>query len=518
VRRSWASLTVGALVLVVLGISYFLIRSTSERSAGSKGLQVWALFHDASGLFEKSRVQTAGIAVGEIAGRNLDDKTARAKITIRMHPGITLWENAVVSKKSASLLGEYYLEIDPGTQFAEVAGQRREMRKLQDGEEIKNVREPVAMGQIMDNVGALLPILHDILEDVRKLTSGTIRDIAENINNLIESNSDVLERLLNRMDVIAANVEGITTTEAADVKQSIKNVRDITESIKSLVGTTQGQVAGTGNKVQGSIDRLQTTLDNLDKSMRNIENITERIDKGEGTVGHLVSDDTIARNVEDITENAGSFIRGLTKMQTIVGLRSEYNVLASTVKNYLSITLMPRPDKFYLIELIEDPRGYSNTVTTATQSSKDQFVTTTTVTTTDQLRFSLMFGKRVGPVAGRFGIKESTGGIGGDLYMLDDRLSLSVDVFNFAASNVNQYPRVKTSMSWDVFSNKMFYLLAGADDILNFKGISNNTGRGSAGAGGGFDFFLGAQLVFNDEDLKSLLLFGGGSAASAASK
>ncbi|HXU63108.1 MAG TPA: MlaD family protein [Polyangia bacterium] len=523
-RRSWASVTVGALVLVVLGISYFLVRSTSERSSGSKGVAVWALFHDASGLFEKSRVQTAGIAVGEIAGRELDPATARAKITIRMHPGITLYENAAVAKRSASLLGEFYLEIDPGTPFAEVKGQRREMRPLKDGEQIKNVREPVAMGEIMDNVGSLLPILHDILEDVRRLTSGTITDIADNVNKLIETNSVVLERLLSRMDTIAANVEGITTSEAGDVKESIKNVRDITESIKSLIGTTQGQVAGTGNKVQGSIDRLQTTLDNLDKSMHNIESITEHIDKGDGTIGHLVNDDTIARNVEDITENASTFVRGITKLQTVVGLRSEYNVLASTVKNYLSVTLMPRPDKFYLIELIEDPRGYSNAVTTATQSSSTGFSTAKTVTTSDQLRFTLMFGKRVGAVAGRFGIKESTGGVGADLYLLDDQLALSVDVFNFAASNVNQYPRVKTTVAYNIY-NKMLYLVAGADDILNFKGLNNifrglanNTGRGSAGAGGGFDYFIGAQLSFNDEDLKSLLLMGGGSAAGAASK
>ncbi len=522
-RRSWASLTVGALVVIVLGISYFLVRSTSDRSTSSGGTTVWALFHDASGLFEKSRVQTAGIAVGEIVGRELDPTTARAKITIRIHPGITLYENAAVAKRSASLLGEYYLEIDPGTPYAEVNGQRRQMRPLKNGEEIKNVREPVAMGEIMDNVGALLPILHDILEDVRRLTSGTITDIADNVNKLIETNSVVLERLLNRMDTIAANVEGITTSEAGDVKESIKNVRDITESIKSLIGTTQGQVAGTGNKVQGSIDRLQATLDNLDKSMRNVESITEHIDKGDGTIGHLVNDDTIARNVEDITENASTFVRGITKLQTIVGLRSEYNILARTVKNYLSVTLMPRPDKFYLIELIEDPRGYSNAVTTVTQSSTG-ISTATTITTSDQLRFSLMFGKRVGPVAGRFGIKESTGGIGGDLYMLDDQLTLSVDAFNFAASNVNQYPRVKTTLSYNLW-NKMFYLVAGADDVLNFKGINNlikglanNTGRGSAGSGGGFDYFFGAQLIFNDEDLKSLLLVGGGSAAGAASK
>jgi phospholipid/cholesterol/gamma-HCH transport system substrate-binding protein len=514
VRRSWASLTVGLLVIVVGVVSYKLIRMTSEHNSGSSGIAVWGLFHDASGLFEKSRVQTAGISVGEIGKRELDPATAKAKITVRMLPGITLYENAVVAKKSASLLGEYYLEIDPGTPIGLDHGQRREMRKLKDGDQIMRVIEPTQMGDMLNDVATLLPILHDILDDVRKLTSGTITDIADNINKLIESNSDTLGRLLERVDTIAANVEGVTSTEAGDVKASIKNVRDITDSIKSLVGTTQGQITGTGSKMQGSIDRLQTTLDNLDKSMKNIEAITERIDKGEGTVGHILNDDTIARNVEDITENASGFVRSVTKLQTIVGLRTEYNILSNTLKNYLSVQIMPRPDKFYLIELIEDPRGYSNTVLTATHSSMNGFVSTITTTTSDALRFSLMFGKRVSfggvTVAGRFGIKESTGGVGGDLYLLDDRLELSADIFGFAQSTVGQNPRVKVALAGEVW-NRTFYLVAGADDLLNYH-------RGEAGTGGGFDYFVGGMLRFNDEDLKSLLLVGGGAAAGAASK
>jgi phospholipid/cholesterol/gamma-HCH transport system substrate-binding protein len=506
--------TVGLLVLIVAGISYFLIRRTSEHNSSGQGVAVYGLFRDASGLFEKSRVQTAGISVGQIDRRELDQATAKAKITIRMLPSITLYENAVVAKKSASLLGEYYLEIDPGTPVGLDHGQRRDMRKLKDGDQILRVIEPTQMGDMLNDVATLLPILHDILEDVRKLTSGTITDIADNINKLIESNSDTLGRLLERVDNIAANVEGVTTAEAGDVKESIKNVRDITESIKSLVGTTQGQVAGTGSKMQGSIDRLQSTLDNLDKSMKNIESITERIDRGDGTVGHVLNDDTIARNIEDITENASGFIRGVTKVQTIVGLRTEYNILANTLKNYLSVQIMPRPDKFYLIELIEDPRGYSNTVLTATHTSANGFGTATTTTTSDALRFSLMFGKRVSfggvTVAGRFGIKESTGGVGGDLYLFDDKLELSADVFGFAQSTVGQNPRVKASVGWEIW-NRTLFLLAGADDLLNYR-------RGEAGTGGGFDWFVGGQLRFNDEDLKSLLFVGGGAAAGAASK
>jgi phospholipid/cholesterol/gamma-HCH transport system substrate-binding protein len=517
VRKSWASLTVGLLVVIVGALSYVLVRWTSDTKSGSNGILVHGLFRDAAGLFEKSRVQTAGIQVGQIEKRELDEKQpTKAKISVRVLPNVKLYENAVIAKKSASLLGEYYLEIDPGTEVGIVKGEheRRRMRLLGNGDEVKDIREPTAMGDIMDNVGTLLPILHDILDQVRTLTSGTITDIAENVNKLIESNSDTLARLLDRVNNIAGHVDEVTSAEAGDVKESIKNVREITESIKTLMGT-QGPVTATSQKVQTSIDRLQTTIDNLDKSMKNIEEITDRVDKGEGTVGHVLNDDTIARNVEDITENASGFIRGVTKLQTIVGLRSEYNFLSNTLKNYLSVQIMPRPDKFYLIELIEDPRGYSNTVISASQISTSGFVTNKTTTTSDALRFSLMFGKRISfggvTVAGRFGIKESTGGVGADLYLFDDRLALSADVFGFANSTVGQNPRVKVSLGYEIW-NRTLYVVGGADDLLNY-GI-----RGEAGTPGGFDWFLGAQLRFNDEDLKSLLLVGGGAAAGAASK
>jgi len=507
-RRSWASVTVGALVLVMIVLTYFLVRMVGERTLSKEGISVYALFNDASGLFEKSRVQTAGISVGQIESRTLDPKTQRAKIIIRFAPGNTLYENAVVMKKSASLLGEYYLEIDHGTPKMIVDGVPKDARALKDGDQIVHVMEPVAFGDMMNSVGTLLPILRDILQDVRKLTSGTLPDIATNVNELIKTNSVVLESLLTRVDHIAGTVDNITTTEADDIKNSLKNVREITESIKTLIGTTQGEVQDTSGAVRGSIEKLQTTITNLDKTMKNMETVTDRLVKGDGTVGKLLADDTIARNVEEITEDAGGFIRSITKLQTIVGLRSEYNFLSSTFKNYLSIQLMPRPDKFYLIELVEDPRGYRSRTTTIVDSSGASGIQSETrVTISEQLRFSLQFGKRVGNVAGRFGIKESTGGIGGDLHLLNDRLLLSVDVFD---AKVNQYPRVKGLVAYAIWQRSL-YVVGGADDLANYV-------RAPAGAGGGFDWFLGGMLKFNDEDLKSLLLFGGGAAAGSASK
>ena len=168
-----------------------------------------------------------------------------------MQPQIKLYENAVVTKKSASLLGEYYLEIDPGTPIREVNGQKKTMRELKDGDQILHVREPTSMADLMADVGLRCRSCTTSWWMSGGLTSGTIKNIAENVDILIANNSEVLERLLKRVDSIAADIQGVTSTEAEDAKQSIKNVREITESIKTLVGTTQGQVEGTGTAVRG---------------------------------------------------------------------------------------------------------------------------------------------------------------------------------------------------------------------------------------------------------------------------
>jgi phospholipid/cholesterol/gamma-HCH transport system substrate-binding protein len=504
VRRSWAAASVGALVLVVSVLSYFLVKSTSERSSKSDGLVVWMNFRDAAGLFLKSRVQTAGIPVGQIEKRELDPLRPLARVTVRILPNIKMYENAAVSKKSASLLGEFYLEIDPGSPVGIVDGQRRAMRPLKDGDQIVNIREPVAMGDIMDEVGTTIPVLKDILEDVRKLTAGPVANVAENVNKMVETNSVLLESLLTRVNHVVTDIDQITDSQSANIRLSIQNVRDITDSLKQLVGSSQGEVAQTGAAVRSSLTKLQATVDNLDKSLRNVEVITDRLEKGEGTAGHLLTDDTIARNIEDITDDAGGFIRGITKLQTVVGLRSEYNVLSSQLKNYVSIQLVPHPDKFYLIEIVDDPRGLRQTQQIAV--TDDLGLHSSTVTTTsEKLKFTLQFGYTYGLLTGRFGIKESTGGFGADLHLLNDHLVLSADLFD---TKFNQYPRLQGRAAVALYGRSI-YLVGGVDDVLNR--------RASLSSGGGFDWFFGGQLVFNDEDLKSLLLVGG-SAASGATK
>jgi phospholipid/cholesterol/gamma-HCH transport system substrate-binding protein len=506
-RRSWAALTVGILALVVLGVTYSIFMYTSE-GTGREGYDVHAFFRDALGIYDKSGVRSAGIDIGRIVKKEYDNAKNKARVTINLDKNIVIYENAVVSKRAASLLGEFYLDLDPGTPFSPDKtnpGQKHANRVLGPNEEIKNVFEPTNVGQILDEVSSTLPILKDILRDVKELTSGPVKQIAENANQLIARNSVVLERLLLRVDNIAEHIEDVTRAESGDIKIALSNVRDITEGLKGLVGTSKGEVSQTGAELRSSVQKLQKSIDSLEHALGNVDTITDRLKEGKGTAGQLLTDDTIANNISEITEDAGSFVRGLTRMQTMIGLRTEYNALSRSFKTYFSIQLAPRPDKFYLIEIVDDPRGLREFSRTSTQSSEKGLVEETTYTTSNKLRFSLMFGKRLGFFTGRFGIKESTGGVGVDLHFLEDRLALSADLFD---TRSNEYPRLQGRGAIAVYKRNLF-LVAGVDDVLNRER--------SLGSGGAFfDWFFGLQLMFRDEDLKSLLLVGGGAASGAA--
>jgi phospholipid/cholesterol/gamma-HCH transport system substrate-binding protein len=108
-------------------------------------------------------------------------------------------------------------------------------------------------------------------------------------------------------------------------------------------------------------------------------------------------------------------------------------------------------------------------------------------TTTNSLRFSLQLAQRFGPFTGRFGIKESTGGVGLDTLLFQDRFELRQDLFGFGEVVL---PRWRVSLGYE-FVHRL-WLLGGVDDILS------GTRR---------DYFIGAQLKFNDEDLKTILPF-----------
>ena len=143
-----AAVKVGLTVMLIFALGFIGFRFVAKGISGNKGYRVWCIFHDATGLVDKSRVQIAGLNIGQITDRRLEGSFAR--ITIRVLPETQLWSNATVFKKAASLLGEFYLEIDPGTAESPdpMTGKMQKNRLLKDGDQIPKT---IPAAEVMTN-------------------------------------------------------------------------------------------------------------------------------------------------------------------------------------------------------------------------------------------------------------------------------------------------------------------------------------------------------------------------------
>jgi len=170
---------------------------------------------------------------------------------------------------------------------------------------------------------------------------------------------------------------------------------EITEAIKGLVGTTQGQVFGRRpGPAQLAAEAAEAASTAWTSRLHNVDKITGRMAEGEGTVGHLLTDDTVAKNLDNITDDISGITRGVNDCRR--SWACAWNTITATTSSRTCRSIGPASDKFYLIELGRSTRLSQRSKHSGLQLASRAY-SNEEITTSDKLRFSFMFGKRWGP-------------------------------------------------------------------------------------------------------------------------
>jgi len=482
---------VGMFLVLSLTLLYVMFRTVGKDYApGGGGYVVHAYLKDATGLANHSRVTIAGIPVGTIDSIALED--GKARLNVKINKDVVLYDNATIGKKSALVLGESVLVLTAGT---------NDHTRLKNGDGITHVIEFTDAGDVLAEVKEIADRVKEVATQLAN-AMGTekggqnMKDILQNLADATQAVNLTIRENRVPINETLRNVDQITSNGQPQVAKILENVRQITDDVRVLLAASQaGKAPG---ELRDTVANLDKASKSLDSALGHIDSIAGRTDRGEGTIGRLTKDETLINEVQGVAEGVNDYVGNLQRLQTIVGLRADYNFLANTIKSYVELRLQPREDKYYLIQLINDPRGLTSITqqnvdtTNPTQPSHYQTITTTT---TDSFRFTFEFAKRLGPFTGRFGIMESTGGIGLDLHLLQNRFELTQDLFAFGEQVV---PRYRAYISYE-FIHRL-WLIGGVDNVF----LSDQR-----------DYFLGLQMRFTDDDLKTILPFAGGLAGAA---
>ena len=474
------------LCLVVLG--YFVLRIEDWDLFGKKGPTVAAQFDSVAGLDDKAAVRIAGVRVGRVDGVGLGPDGKTARVTLRLDRPVRLTEGTTANLASAGLLGEKYVEIVPGPAEAPelgpgaVIGGSTPMGLDQAMAKLSEVADSI--GQITDSVAGrggetslsrLIENLEAVSLEIRALVAANRSQVdatVANFERLSGTLADELPRLADQLERVLGQVDAVLAENRGTLQESMANVRDLTT-------------------------RLQTSVDNLNT-------ITSKVASGEGTIGKLISSDEAHDTLVDTLGSIDSGVKSLSatlgkaqKLKLYLGAEGSYLTEAEDSRSLFRLDADPQSGRFYRVELVDDPRGKVRRKTrqevVTLPDGTVETTTTRTVTREEETTLSAQFGFILGRTRLRAGLFESTGGAGVDYALLSDRISLSLDAYDFnrqdeTSDDADLAPHLRlTGRYW---LRPSIYLQAGYDDFLESRRDS---------------LFLGAGVRWSDDDLKYLL-------------
>ena len=538
------ALLTGLVVLLGFSISFYFVMSSRKSELNSGNSDVYyAYLEDASGLNAKSKLQLSGLPVGEID--NIELEGLKAKVTMRITKALTLYQDAELQKETAGLMGANVLYLSPGHKDKPILAPGGWIKNVQSktgtdaildeieliAQDIKSITKKVdsdiggitsdvkgitdSLNKFMKGDGENPPLdeLYDLMANEIRRVAQTIDSAVGHVDQLVVDNNRAIKDVVASLQAISAEVQLMFGDSSAgqpgDLVSAVQSVKDISQNLSEVSSalkdiTSQfGSDADAGPEGEQTLAELGKTVQDLNRSMKAVANILEEVDRGEGTVGKIFGDEEMATKLGEAVESASATVKMLTSLETHVDLGSWYNFQRQKARGNLGLRIRPREGKYYMLEMVSDWGGTERAVQTTTDESGSR---TTIYEQDNTVRITAMFAKEyLGFLELRAGLIENSGGLGANLVFWDRRFELRSDLFDFGrpaneleGSLITALPRWRTLLRMEPLPG--IYITAGIDDVLN-QSANPATDRY------GFDYFVGAGVMFLDTDLSNVLPF-----------
>lgn len=447
-------------LFVVLALGALLILSTQVTSLGKwgqSGYPIEAYVDDASGLEKHTHVLMNGVTIGEIKDITIEGK--RVRLSLLINDSVKIPDDSAVIVTQESLLGSKVLNI--------VVGDATSM--IQKGGVLVQSKRYASFDQTSDSVNAAAKEMELLLHDFRE----TLDD---------EHRQAIQEAIIAFRDV-GVNLNGVIGDNRQNLYAAIANFKDMSAGFSQTADTVNKDLP----EIMTRVNSLTTRLDNISGALEyKLPEAVDKFTKIEDNVSVMLAENRAG--LKDTISSAGAFFKSgeeafgrvdtmlssFTTSELQIAMHADYMMRDQYSKIYLGITYLPNPEAYYMLDLIS-----------ADDYSKPN-VTPGKHVETNKL-YSAQYGKRFDDFLLRFGLIESTGGVGIDYFTNHDRLKISGEAFDFNAMNDIRGDRVhlKAQLRYQMLKHLEVY--GGWDNFLNSKAQN---------------LFLGVGMRFIDNDIK----------------
>jgi phospholipid/cholesterol/gamma-HCH transport system substrate-binding protein len=303
----------------LLGIA--LVWVAFETLSGSelfkhKGYSLVASFDNLEELKAGDEVRMAGVKIGTIDKTRLDLGGRRAQAILLIDRDIKIANDATASIVMAGLLGGNYIGVEIGSPNAPA---------LEDGAEIKTKVTP-DINAIMTELGGIGTKLDGALGSIAGMMNGDgkggVGGLFQKLDKLVTDNSEKVGTTLTNVREISDKINRGQGTlgklindstlhdqllaAVGDIKTTANEARGFMDNANSIVAQVKS-----GQGPLGVLLYDQQTATDIKTSVANIRGVSDKLARGEGTLGKLINDDSLYTTAKGTLNKVDRTLDGL---------------------------------------------------------------------------------------------------------------------------------------------------------------------------------------------------------------
>lgn len=264
---------------------------------------LYAVYDQVSGLSKANPVSINGLKVGQVSDIYFDPSySGNIIVEITIETKLPIPRNSVALIYSSDLMGSKAIDLKIGTDSILAANGDTLLTRVEASlkEAVNQQIQPLKAKaeELILSIDSVVTVIKEIFnEQARKNLTSSLASVQATFENL-ESASYNLDQMIAaekvRFGEIMYNLESITTTireNEEDIDNIISNFSVISDSL-----------------VQADIPR---TFANINRVVGDVADIVEKIDKGEGTLGMLVNNESLYRDLQKSAEQLSLLLEDL---------------------------------------------------------------------------------------------------------------------------------------------------------------------------------------------------------------
>lgn len=319
---------VGLLILTAVGLLAAFVLVMGQINFQPK-YRLFVDFDNPGAVTAGSAVRIAGVKVGRVEAiqyrgtqatvqNKQREPLVRVEITVEKRYANAIRENSVFYITAQGVLGEQFLQIDPGTGDRAVLGDSAIVRGL-DAPRLDlllaEVSELLHSGVLLmrenrEQIGAILNGLHDTLQgtgDFFKRNQDRLDRIAARAEKVTVDADELLVQARSRyvdgpqitkiLDRIEHTTEQVSN-EAEPLLRDARETLDSTARLGKAVSTPEQQA-----KIKVAIADLAEAASRAKAATADTQAILAKIRRGQGSIGALVMDEQIYDDLQELTRD-----------------------------------------------------------------------------------------------------------------------------------------------------------------------------------------------------------------------